>query len=83
MDIKEAAINTKALMKMKDWPEQQFMADADSPDSFLHIQWMLDGIILGYIQHEKAHRWLGWAQAAICIHQEIELSELKKVNHLS
>ncbi len=45
-----------------------------------HIQWMLSGIELGYITGEKAHRWLGWAQCAICVFDNIELDDLKKVN---
>ena len=51
------------------------------PDSFEHVQWMLKGIIDGYIKGEKAHRWIGWAQAVIHIHQEdMPLETFKEIN---
>jgi predicted nucleic acid-binding OB-fold protein len=46
-----------------------------------HAAWMLDGIIAGYIQHEKAHRWLGYAQALMVLQLEVmDLREMKSIN---
>jgi len=41
---------------------------------------MLNGIILGYITDEKAHRWLGWAQAVVCAYEYTTLEDLKVIN---
>lgn len=78
MNIITAARNTKRILDRDLWSEENCRVDL--PDGFYHIQWMLDGIILCYIQHEKAHRWLGWAQACICIHQGISLDQMKQIN---
>ena len=45
-----------------------------------HALWMLDGISMGYVQHEKAHRWLGYAQGLLVAHGEINLEEAKLIN---
>ena len=51
-----------------------------SGNSIEHARWMLSGIIEGYIQHEKAHRWLGYAQALIVMLGESSLDEMKRIN---
>jgi len=45
-----------------------------------HAVWMLEGIGLGYIQHEKAHRWLGYSQAIIVELKLLSLEEMKNIN---
>ncbi len=45
-----------------------------------HACWMLNGIIEGYIQNEKAHRWLAYAQAIIVLKNEATLNEMKAAN---
>ena len=45
-----------------------------------HAYWILKGITLGYIQHEKAHRWLGYAQAILVLTGTATLDEMKLVN---
>ena len=45
-----------------------------------HAIWMLAGIKLGYIQSEKAHRWLGYAQALLVEGKIISLAVAKDVN---
>lgn len=45
-----------------------------------HAIWMLTGIVEGYIQHEKAHRWLGYAQAVLVQHDVISLEQCKEIN---
>lgn len=47
----------------------------------VHTRHMLDQIISGVVTGEKAHRWLGWAQCAICIGGGATLPELKVINH--
>ena len=48
--------------------------------TYQHIKWMLTSIISGYVQGEKAHRWLGWAQAIVCASGEMGLDELKELD---
>ena len=46
-----------------------------------HARWMLEGIEAGYIQGEKAHRWLGYAQAIVVECNAATLDEMKAANH--
>ena len=46
-----------------------------------HIFEMLDKIVSGEIEGEKAHRWLGWIQALMCVNRIADLKELKEINH--
>ena len=45
-----------------------------------HALWMLRGIILGYVQHEKAHRWLGYAQGILVLQGLVTLRAAKEIN---
>lgn len=45
-----------------------------------HAIWMLEGIRDGYIQHEKGHRWLGYAQGLLVAHEVLTLDEVKGIN---
>ena len=45
-----------------------------------HAIWMLVGIKLGYIQHEKSHRWLGYAQGLLVGENVISLEVAKTAN---
>ncbi len=45
-----------------------------------HATWMLTGISSGYVQHEKAHRWLGYAQAILVMAQVVKLDDMKAIN---
>lgn len=45
-----------------------------------HAKWMLEGITSGYIQYEKAHRWLGYAQAILVGRKVASLSDMKRAN---
>ena len=44
-----------------------------------HALWMLHGIRDGYIQNEKAHRWIGHAGAILLSHAYLSLDELKQI----
>lgn len=52
----------------------------DSGMSVNHAAWMLQGIASGYVQHEKAHRWLGYAQGLLVVHGAATLEQMKEVN---
>ena len=45
-----------------------------------HAAWMLQGIALGYIQHDKAERWLGYAQGLLVANATFTLEAMKRVN---
>ena len=74
MDIVKAAENTLVHVS------EALGRDA-SGKSIAHAVWMLAGISLGYIQDEKAHRWLGYAQGLLVVHGVLGLPEVKKANH--
>jgi len=96
MNVITAAEGTLKVLKSGDWHWEHVSprslhdpigADArvpdvsNEPDSFEHIQWMLRGIVDGYVTGEKAHRWIGWAQAVIHIHhEEMPLETFKEIN---
>lgn len=48
-----------------------------------HALWMLQGISLGYVQHEKAHRWLGYAQAILVVGKVATMNDMKLINKRS
>lgn len=45
-----------------------------------HAVWMLRGIAEGYITEDKAHRWLGYAQALVVIEGDVPLDVLMELN---
>lgn len=45
-----------------------------------HAVWMLDQVIDGYVAYEKAHRWLGYAQAIVVVEGGATLAQLKDIN---
>ena len=49
-------------------------------DDTAHARWMLQGISEGYIQHDKAHRWLGYAQAILVLEDCGTRGEMKATN---
>jgi len=49
--------------------------------SINHAKWMLEGIAWGYVQGEKAHRWLGYAQAIVVEQGFATLDKVKEINH--
>lgn len=48
-----------------------------------HIEEMLNKISTGEISGKKAHRWLGWAQAAICMLGGGTLEIMKEINKVA
>ena len=45
-----------------------------------HLKYMLNRIMIGVVEDEKAHRWLGWVQGCICVGGGATLEEMKKIN---
>jgi hypothetical protein len=82
MDLKAAAKATKEIMKRSNWYQAKQKGSSDAAH-YDHIEWMLEGIEGGYIQDEKAHRWLGWAQGVICALQHVPLDVFKRINKAS
>ena len=63
--------------------------DAEEPDLPIrdpdgktksHAHWMLIGLREGYVKGDKAHRWLGYAQAIIVSHGHLSLNDMKEIN---
>jgi hypothetical protein len=78
MNIKLAAEQTLQLVSYADGlPLRQAEYGIEN------IIWMLVMIKDGRITGEKAHRWLGWAQACICIGGGATMEELKEINAVS
>ena len=81
MDVKVAAHSTKALIagldSLKAW------GPACAAVTAHHLLEMLSRIESGEITGEKAHRWLGWVQGAICARGAGSLEEFKTINHQS
>lgn len=77
IDIRDAALATQ----LKIWGcTNPAIPDDNSPIGLRHVEDMLMGIINGTITGDKAHRWLGWAQAIICVGGGATLEELKAIN---
>ena len=77
MDVQTAALETDRVIKHHTGVDAYRSEDGTGPG---HARWMLKGIIDGYIQHEKAHRWLGYAQAIAIAEGCTTLGELKSTN---
>jgi len=75
MNVKEAAALTL------DEIEGQVVAERrPSGKGVEHARWMLNGILSGYVEQEKAHRWLGYAQGIIVGSNAATLDEMKAAN---
>ena len=83
MDIKIAANKTLEVLNTLDWPNELVVIKNNHRPAaeYEHVKWMLEGIVMGYIQHEKAHRWLSWAQGVIyCNQLSVDLDTFKNIN---
>jgi hypothetical protein len=75
MDVRKAAKETAKLIKRID------LSTHDPEYGKLHLLHMSDQVISGEVTGEKAHRWLGWIQACVCVGNGANLEELKEINH--
>lgn len=81
MDIVKAAERTLIVLQSHDLHmSAQRASSTDTHVELYHITWMLEGIIAGYVQHEKAHRWLGWAQGVIVSRKIKTVQTMKQIN---
>ena len=78
MDLIVAAARTQALAE-----KAPFLSKNDPWVGRDHIMQMLSKIIQGEVTGEKAHRWLGWAQCAVCMGGGASLNKLKEINFTS
>lgn len=76
MNVQAAAVSTLEFVKVE--PIQNTTGTGPQ-----HAAWMLRGIAEGYIQYEKAHRWLGYAQSILVVEKFASLGDMKKVNKKS
>ena len=75
MDIVEVAQKTRECAGSVSYAKQ----DVDGA-TLEHAIWMLQGIIEGYVTGEKAHRWLGYAQALVVVIGGVPLDGLLEIN---
>lgn len=76
MDAQKAAGNTlKAIPGTL-----PVIARSEEGTGTSHALWMLKGIEDGYIQHDKAHRWLGYAQGLLVSEAYLTLEACKNAN---
>ena len=81
MNLPQAAERTLIVSQASDLHmKAQRAGDKGSHTELYHITWMLEGIIAGYIQHEKAYRWLGWAQAILVSRGITNVHTMKRIN---
>lgn len=76
MNIRTAAEDTRKLINGSDGLKR-FDETHTSKD---HLHMMTGKIILGEVTGEKAHRWLGWAQACIVMGGGATVEDMKLVN---
>lgn len=82
MNTLTAARSMLDLMSAEPYGDMIYSRDSKGR-SVKHAIWMLCGITLGYIQDEKAHRWLGYAQGILVVQRKLTLEEMKNVNRTS
>ena len=76
MDIQKAASDTRDYINTK-----EYLSSRDLEGRTVeHAVWMLSGIVLGYVQREKAHRWLGYAQGVLVSNSMLTLEQVKGIN---
>lgn len=74
MNIIKATLATSRLIEKTGLPANDPSYGKD------HLTEMCEKIIAGEITGEKANRWIGWVQCAICIGGGATLADLKKIN---
>lgn len=79
MDIQIAADKCRTAI-LNNGASRWYVPEEQYELSVGHVIAMLDQIVSGDIADEKAHRWLGWAQACMCMGNIATLDELKQIN---
>ena len=74
MNLIKATEKTSLLIDKTDLP-------MDQPEyGKNHLYDMAEKIHTGEVKGEKAHRWIGWIQACICMGNGATLEDLKEIN---
>ena len=73
-DIRVAADMTDRVIDTCNAPEKHTEYGKD------HLHEMCHKIINGEITGDKAHRWLGWVQACVCIYGGATMDQFKIIN---
>lgn len=75
-------MNTKAIAweLLKHFGTKALAERHPEGDTEAHLVWMLKGLISGYVEHEKAHRWLGYVQGFMVCRGLLSLNEAKDMN---
>ena len=81
MNVVTAAQSTLELLRVRD--KSVYPCRDSEGRNIQHAVWMLDGIILGYIQAEKAQRWLGYVQGLLIALNKLTLDDAKSINRNS
>ena len=79
MDIRIAARETKIIIN-RNLSKASF-PETPSKLSYINIMGLLDSIEVENVTGEKAHRWLGWSQAAAVGSGSCALDDVKNINH--
>lgn len=79
MDTKIAAENLMEIIS--DHEPDKIASRSTDGRGTPHALWMLEGIAQGYVQGEKAHRWVGYVQGMMVTLALATLEEMKAVNH--
>lgn len=78
IDVRQAAQNTLDLTRKLMSPPVA-MRDEDARSTG-HAIWILEEIIDGMVVRDKAHRWLGYAQALLVVYDLCTLEDMKQAN---
>lgn len=80
MDVKETAAECRKIMYGRGNEWKTTTETNEFALSYIHCIDMCDMIMDGHIIDEKAHRWIGWLQACLCVNGFATLEELKAIN---
>lgn len=72
------ALAAQSMLKLFALPDA-FQKDPEGK-SLDHILFMLYEIATEEVQHEKAHRWLGYAQGLLVCYEKLTLEQCKQIN---
>lgn len=74
MNVIRVAADLHQFIEGKDW-------DGANPHStWVHLRWMLTGIMNKSVAGEKAHRWIGYVQGVLVAYNAASLEEMKRIN---
>lgn len=74
MNTKIAARDLWELVDKSELPDKHDEYGKD------HLKYMLNKIMLGEVEGEKSHRWIGWVQGCLCVGGAATLEEMKLIN---